>query len=76
MGGVFWLYFYENPFGPQHDSTIINRETLNKNTVQTLLNELFSLSKETNERILKEYIVNKNVELGYCTKKDMFRPKI
>lgn len=35
--GIFQLYFYEKLFGPQYDRIITSHETLNKNTVQTLL---------------------------------------
>ena len=62
--GLFQLCFYENLFGPPYDSPILSHETLKKNIVQILLNELFSLNKDTNKRILKKYIVNANVE--YC----------
>ena len=45
-------------------TTTLNHETLYKKTVQMLLNELFSLNKDTNDRILKEDVVNKNTEFG------------
>ena len=61
---IFQLYFYRNLFGPQYHSAILSHETLNKNTIQMLLNEPFSLDKDTNVGIFKEYIVNKNIEFG------------
>ena len=39
--GVFQLYFYVHLIGPNNDSKISDHETLSKNTVKTLLNELF-----------------------------------
>ena len=35
-----------------------------KITVQTLLNELFSLDKENNKKIIEDYIINKNINFG------------
>ena len=47
--GIFQLYFYKNLFEPSADSKIINDEFLTKQTVATLLNEIFSTKKEANE---------------------------
>ena len=38
-------------------SAILSHKALNKDNVQTLLNDLFPLNKDTNDRTLKEYIV-------------------
>ena len=46
---IFQLYFYKNLFEPSADSKIINDEFLTKQTVATLLNEIFSRNKERNE---------------------------
>ena len=54
--GVFQLYFYIHLFGLSNDSKILHHENLSKNTVQTLLNELFLSDQENNKRILREYI--------------------
>lgn len=43
--GVFQLYFHDNLFSPQYDSTIINHKNLAKNTAETVLNEIFLLDK-------------------------------
>ena len=47
--GIFQLYFHKNLFDPVSDSKIIVDEFLTKKTVATLLNEIFSTNKETNE---------------------------
>ena len=47
--GIFQLYFHKNLFDPVSDSKIIADEFLTKKTVATLLNEIFSTNKETNE---------------------------
>ena len=41
--GVFQLYFYEKLFGPKYNNAIFSLKALNKNTVQTLLNELIRI---------------------------------
>lgn len=41
--GVFQLYFYEKLFGPKYNNVIFSHKALNKNTVQTLLNELIRI---------------------------------
>ena len=51
--GIFQLYFYKNLFDPVRDSKIIDDEFLIKKTVTTLLNEIFSTNKETNEEEMK-----------------------
>ena len=48
--GILQLYFYKNLFDPVSDSKIIDDEFLTKKTVATLLNEIFSTNKETNEK--------------------------
>ena len=60
--GVFQLYFHDNLFGPQHDSTIMNHKSLTENTAPTLLDEIFSLHKEMNKKILETFIVNKDIK--------------
>ena len=51
--GIFQLYFHKNLHDPVRDSKIIDDEFLAKKTVVTLLNEIFSTNKETNEEEMK-----------------------
>ena len=53
--GIFQLYFYENLFNPDKNSKIQDESKLKKTTVETLLNELFSLDDRENEIKIKEY---------------------
>lgn len=48
--GVVQLLSYDNLFGLPYDSAIMNHKNLTKNTVQTLLNEIFSLDKQLNKK--------------------------
>ena len=47
--GIFQVYFYENLFNPNENRNIQNETKLKKTTVETLLNELFSLDDKENE---------------------------
>ena len=53
--GIFQLYFYENLFNPDENSKIQNETKLKKTTVETLLNELFSLDDKENEIKMNEH---------------------
>ena len=46
--GSFQLYFYNNLFDPDKKSHILNLKTLNKSTLQTIINEIFSTEIEEN----------------------------
>ena len=41
--GIFQIYFYQNLFNPEENRKIQGNAKLNKKTVETLLNEIFSL---------------------------------
>ena len=51
--GLFQLYFYKNLFDPPLQSKILSHKILNIATVETLLNEIFTLQAEENEKIIK-----------------------
>ena len=51
----FQLYFYKNIFDPDEMSKIINHKTLNKSTLQTIINEIFSTEIEENEYLIKNF---------------------
>ena len=48
--GLFQLYFYKNIFDPDEKSKIINHETLNKKTIEKILNEIFSTDVDENKQ--------------------------
>ena len=52
--GIFQLYFYDNLFNPKESSIIQDNRKLTKKTVETLLNELFSLDDQpSNEQKMR-----------------------
>ena len=53
--GQFQLYFYKNLFDPYEKSKIISHKTLNKGTLQTIMNEICSTDVKENEYIVKSF---------------------
>ena len=53
--GIFQIYFYQNLFNAEQNSKIQGNAKLNKKTVETLLNEVFSLDDKENEIKMEEY---------------------
>ena len=53
--GIFQIYFYQNLFNPHENSKIQGETKLNKKTVETLLNEIFTLDDKENEIKMEEY---------------------
>ena len=54
--GIFQIHFYENLFNPNKKSKIQDQAKLAKKTVETLLNELFSLEDQVaNETKMEQY---------------------
>ena len=47
----FQLYFYKNLFDPDDKSKILSHGTLNKSTLETIINEIFSSDIDENEHI-------------------------
>ena len=48
--GIFQIYFYENLFNLDKNSSIQNDKKLNKSAIEKLLNELFTLEDVDNEQ--------------------------
>ena len=51
--GLFQLYFYKNLFDPDEKSKILNHENLNKKTLETIINEIFSTDVDENQHKIK-----------------------
>ena len=47
---IFYLYFYDNLFKPNKNSKIQDNTKLTNKTVETLLNELFTLDDQHNNK--------------------------
>ena len=53
--GHFQLYFYKNLLDPDKKSKIVSHRTLNKSTLQTIMNEVFSTDIKENVYIVKNF---------------------
>ena len=53
--GQFQLYFYKNLFDPDKKSKIASHKTLNKGTLQTIMNEIFPTDIKENEYVVKSF---------------------
>ena len=61
--GIFPIYFYQNLFNPEENNKIQGNAKLNKKTVETLLNEVFSLDDKENEIKVEEYTNNLEINI-------------
>ena len=59
--GIFQIYFYYNLFNPFSDSSIIKHKVLTKHTIENLLNEIFSLNQEQNEKVIEQFAQQNNI---------------
>ena len=60
--GMFQLYFYYNLFVPYENSSIVEDKKLTKKTVEKILNEIFSLDRETNEKIMENFAKENDIK--------------
>ena len=59
--GIFQIYFYYNLFNLFSDSSIIKHKVLTKHTIENLLNEIFSLNQEQNEKVIEQFAQQNNI---------------
>ena len=59
--GIFQIYFYYNLFNPLNDSKIVKHKLVTKHTIESLLNELFSLNQEQNEKLVQQFAQQHNI---------------
>ena len=53
--GIFQIYFYYNLFNPFANSSIIKDNVISRHTIQKLLNEIFTLNQEQNEKVITQF---------------------
>ena len=51
----FRLYFYKNLFDTDEKSKIVSHQILNKSTLESIINEIFSTDFDENEHIIKNF---------------------
>ena len=59
--GIFQIYFYYNLFNPFVDSSVVKDKVISKHTIQKLLNEIFSLNQERDEKVVKQFALQNNI---------------
>ena len=53
--GPFQLYFYKNLFDPEEQIKIVQHQKLTKNTLETLLNDIFFPNIEENQYLIEKF---------------------
>ena len=53
--GQFQLYLYKSLFDPDNESKILNHEKLTKQTLQTIINKIFSTDVKENEYHIRKF---------------------
>ena len=53
--GPFQLYFYKNLFDRDESSKILEDHKLTKNTLETVINEIFSTDVSKNQYLIKKF---------------------
>ena len=62
--GIFQISFYQNLFNPPEDSKIQGETKLTKKkTIETLLNEIFTLDDKENEIKMETYANNLDISI-------------
>ena len=51
----FQLYFYKNLFDPEEKSKILHHQKLTKNTLETLINEIFFPNIDENQYLIENF---------------------
>ena len=62
--GIFQFFFYVNLFMPVDSSTIINDKTLSKLTPEKLMNKIFSVDRDKNERMIEQFAEEHEMSKG------------
>ena len=60
---IFQIFFYQNLFNPPKNSKIQGETKLNKKTVETLLNDIFTLDEKENEIKMEEYANSLDIKI-------------
>ena len=61
--GPFQTYFYENLFFPNSDRILHERKKLTYDVIEEFLKELFTINTDKNEKIIEEYMKQKNIKI-------------
>ena len=62
--GMYQIYFYVNLFNPLENSSIISKKSLNKQTIEKLLDEILSTDRQENENRIEQFVKENNIQRG------------
>ena len=60
--GIFQIYFYFDLFVPFEKMSIIKDAKLSKKAIEKLLNEIFSLNRDQNEKEVEKFAEEKDIK--------------
>ena len=63
--GPFQVYFFNNVFKTDKNSRIQKHNKLTEKTIETSINEIFTLDQEENEKAIQEYIELMNIKVEW-----------
>ena len=55
MQGILVIFFHKNLFDPDEGSKVQSHQTLNKSTLEAIINEIFSTDVDENENLIKNF---------------------
>ena len=59
---IYQIYFYVNLFNSLENSSMLREKTLNRKTIEKLLNEILLMDKEENEDIIEIFAQENNIK--------------
>ena len=62
---MYQIYFYVNLFNPLENTSIISQKSLNKRTIEKLLNEILSTDRQENENRIEQFAKENNIQPVY-----------
>ena len=60
--GMYQFYLYVNLFNPLENDCLINEKILNKQTIETLLNEILLTDRQENENRIEQFAEENNIQ--------------
>ena len=63
--GMYQIYFYVNLFNSLENTSIISQKSLNKRTIEKLLNEILSTDRQENENRIEQFAKENNIQPVY-----------
>ena len=61
---MYQIYFYVNLFNPLENTSIISQKSLNKRTIEKLLNEILSTDRQENENRMEQFAEKNDIQQG------------